>query len=232
MDCGLPGSSHGIFQARVLQWVAISFSRGSSPPGDWTQVPHTVGRRFTVWATREVLSIVYIQYYLSYRYIISKRYTSFMKWSEVKVSCVWLFAIAMNYTVHGILQARILEWVALPFSSGSSQPRDWTKISHIEGRFCTSWHTREAPSIYNYCKNWLYFFCYTMYILQVYFICNSLFLLIPSFYTASPTSLFLLVTTSLFSVSLRLFLIWLYILVCCIFILVPYNICLSLNYFT
>ena len=54
MDCRLPGSSvHGIFQARVLEWVAISFSRGSSQPRDWTQVSHIAGRRFTVWATRE-----------------------------------------------------------------------------------------------------------------------------------------------------------------------------------
>ena len=55
MDCSLPGSSvHGIFQARVLEWVAISFSRRSSWPRDWTQVSRIVGRRFTVWATREV----------------------------------------------------------------------------------------------------------------------------------------------------------------------------------
>ena len=37
----------------------------------------------------------------------------------------------MDYTVHGILQARILEWVAAPFSRGSSQPRDRTQVSHI-----------------------------------------------------------------------------------------------------
>ena len=56
MDCSLPGSSvHGIFQARVLEWVAISFSRGSSRPRDRTQVFHIVGRSFTVWAMREVL---------------------------------------------------------------------------------------------------------------------------------------------------------------------------------
>ena len=54
-DCSLPGSStHGVFQAKVLEWVAISFSRGSSRPRDWTQVSRIVGRRFTVWATREV----------------------------------------------------------------------------------------------------------------------------------------------------------------------------------
>jgi len=54
MDCSLPGSSiHEIFQARVLEWVAISFSRESSWPRDWTQVSCIVGRHFTVWATRK-----------------------------------------------------------------------------------------------------------------------------------------------------------------------------------
>ena len=54
MDCSPPGSSvHGIFQARVLEWVAISFSRGSSQPRDQTWVSRTEDRRFTVWATRK-----------------------------------------------------------------------------------------------------------------------------------------------------------------------------------
>ena len=53
MDCSLPGSSvHGIFQAIVLEWIAISFSRGSSQPRDRTQVSHIVDRHFTVWATK------------------------------------------------------------------------------------------------------------------------------------------------------------------------------------
>ena len=53
MDCSLPGSSfHGIFQARILEWDAISFSR-SSRHRDWTQISHIVGRCFTVWTTRE-----------------------------------------------------------------------------------------------------------------------------------------------------------------------------------
>ena len=51
------------------------------------------------------------------------------------------------YTVCGILQARILEWVAVPSSRGSSQPRDRTQVSHITGRFFTSWATREAQSL-------------------------------------------------------------------------------------
>ena len=54
MDYSLPDSSvHGIFQARVLEWVAISFSRGSSWPRDRTWVSRIAGRRFTISATRE-----------------------------------------------------------------------------------------------------------------------------------------------------------------------------------
>ena len=55
MDCSLPGSSlHGILQARVLERVDISFSRGSSQLRDQTGVSHIPGRRFNLWATREV----------------------------------------------------------------------------------------------------------------------------------------------------------------------------------
>ena len=56
MDCSLSGSSvYGILQARILEWVAISFSRGSSQPRDQTQVSHIAGRCFTIGATREDL---------------------------------------------------------------------------------------------------------------------------------------------------------------------------------
>ena len=56
-DCSLPGSSvHGIFQAGILECVAISFSRGTFRPRDWTWVSLTVGRRFTIWVTREALN--------------------------------------------------------------------------------------------------------------------------------------------------------------------------------
>ena len=54
VDCSLSGSSvHGILQVRILEWVAISFSRGSSWPRDWTQVSCIAGRCFNLWATRE-----------------------------------------------------------------------------------------------------------------------------------------------------------------------------------
>ena len=52
----------------------------------------------------------------------------------------------MDYRVHGILQARILQWVAVPFSRGSSQPRGRTQVSHIADGFFTSWATREAQN--------------------------------------------------------------------------------------
>ena len=47
-------------------------------------------------------------------------------------------------SVHGILQARMLEWVAMPSSRGFSHPRDWTQVSCVAGRFFTFWATREA----------------------------------------------------------------------------------------
>ena len=60
-----------------------------------------------------------------------------------------IFCDPMDYTVYGILQARILEWVAFPFSRGFSQPRDQTQVSHVAGGFFTSW----AATLSNENKN-------------------------------------------------------------------------------
>ena len=49
-----------------------------------------------------------------------------------------------GFSVHGMFQARVLEWVAISFSKGSSQPRDWTWVSRIAGKCSTVWATREA----------------------------------------------------------------------------------------
>ena len=63
MDCNLPGFSvHEIFQARVLEWVAIAFSRRSSWPRDWTWVSCIIDRHFTLWATREALWMWEVDY--------------------------------------------------------------------------------------------------------------------------------------------------------------------------
>ena len=59
-----------------------------------------------------------------------------------------------GFAVHRILQARILEWVAIPFSRGSSWRRDWTRVSHVAGRFFNVWATREAHwELYHY-RQW------------------------------------------------------------------------------
>ena len=64
MDCSSQGSSiHGIFHARILEWVVISFSKGYSWPKVQTQVSHNTGRLFTIWAT-VVVDIFYINIYI------------------------------------------------------------------------------------------------------------------------------------------------------------------------
>ena len=70
--------------------------------------------------------------------------------TELQQCCVWLLWDPMNCSlpvssVLGISQARVLEWVAFPFSRGSSQPRDRTQVSYIAGRFFTSWATNQPP---------------------------------------------------------------------------------------
>ena len=78
-------------------------------------------------------------------HIVISKVASGSIWSEVKVVQLCLtLCDPMDYTVHGILQARILEWVTFPFSRGSSQPRDRTQVFCIAGGFFTSWATREV----------------------------------------------------------------------------------------
>ena len=113
----LPAEPQG--SPRVLEWVAYPFSSGSSRPRNGTRVSCIAGIFFTKWAARE---------------------------AQVKVTLSCLtFCNPMDYTVRGILQARILEQVAFPFSRGSSQCRDQTQVSHVAGGFFTRWATREHP---------------------------------------------------------------------------------------
>ena len=85
----------------------------------------------------EILYNIYVEFSPT----INFHWSKFKKWSEVKVaqSTFWN---PMEYKVLGLLLARILESVAIPFSRGSSQFSDRTQISHIMGRFFTSWATR------------------------------------------------------------------------------------------
>ena len=62
-----------------------------------------------------------------------------------------------GFFVHGILQARIPKWIAMPFSRVSSQHRDWTRVSHMAGRFFTIWILSLAPPQFPYLKMVLYY---------------------------------------------------------------------------
>ena len=70
------------------------------------------------------------------------------------VTCVWLLLIPWTAALQAsqpmrILQARIMEWVAMPSSQGSSQPRDRTQVFHVAGRFFTIWANREAQEYWS-----------------------------------------------------------------------------------
>ena len=65
-------------------------------------------------------------------------------WSSLKLKSIESVMPSSLLILCGILQARILEWVAIPFCRASSQLRDWTQVSHIASEFFTSWATREA----------------------------------------------------------------------------------------
>ena len=91
-----------------------------------------------------------------------------MQWVKVTQLCLTL-CNPMNCTVHGILQARILEWVDFPFSRGSfqprNQPRNQTRVSCTAGRFFTNWAIREAHAVNS---------SYDSYILLYFVICIHL----------------------------------------------------------
>ena len=116
----VPGSSvHRVSQARKLEWVAISFSKGSSPHRDRTHISCIAGG----FSTTEPPG---------------KPTRNKVKCESQRCSVVSNSCDPMDYTVRGILQARIQELVAFPFSRGSSQPRDRTQIPRIAGGFFTS----------------------------------------------------------------------------------------------
>ena len=100
----------------------------------WTQLNHF---HFHSTANDEVKQIGLKLILKIYKQLM-QLYLQHIRVVKVKVtqSCPTL-CDPMDYTVHGILQARILEWVAIPFFRGSSQPGDQTQVSHIAGGFFT-----------------------------------------------------------------------------------------------
>ena len=128
MDCTPSGSSvQGTLQTRVLQGVAISSSRGSSPPRDWNCISSCISGSHLHWQV----------------------------WKDVCVlSHVWLFSTLWTVAHQsllsmGSLQARTLDWIAIPSSRGSSQPRDQTHVScspALAGGFFTLHHLGSSKS--------------------------------------------------------------------------------------
>ena len=104
----------GISQARRLKWVAISFARGSSQPRDCTRVSRIAGRRFNNIFKLLLLASKSLQL--------------------CPTLCDPMDCSLSGSSVHGIFQARVLEWIAISFARGSSQPRNRTRVSHIAGR--------------------------------------------------------------------------------------------------
>ena len=176
MDCSPTGPSvHGIFQARILGWLAISFSRGSSQlpnPGIKLRSPtlqadvsrsELLGNMIFVDNSPKVNNLnVYQLATQNVVYTYNRKLfgnndnrwstecsTTLIKLeSEVAHSCPTLCdpmdCSILRSSIHGIFQVRVLEWVAIPFSKGSSWPRDRTQVSHTVGRHFTIWATREV----------------------------------------------------------------------------------------
>ena len=138
MACSPPGSSvHGIFLTRILEWVAISFSRGSSRPRDWTHFHIScIGKRILYpWATLSMLCLV------------AQLCPTLCDPMDCSPPGSSIRGDSLGHLSHK-RSPRILEWVTYPFSRGSSWPRNQTRVSCIAGGFFTSWDTREAPCLY------------------------------------------------------------------------------------
>ena len=122
IDGGPPGSPiPGILQARTLEWVAISFSNAWKWKVKVKSLSH-VWLLATPWTA-------------AYQAPPSMGFSRQEYWSGVLLPsptlCDPMDCSPLGSSVHGILQARIREWVAMPSSRGSSQPRDQTWVSHV-----------------------------------------------------------------------------------------------------
>ena len=179
MDCSPPGSSvQGILQARILEWVAMPSSRGSSQPRDWTQVSCIASRFFDIWATKEVLRrirddakvggwrprmMVFIFSEMGSSWDGNKDddgiYFTGLFWGwNVKVlvvqSCLTLCdpmdCSPRASSVHGF--SRQGYWSGLPFPSPGDLPDSGMepRSPALAGGFFTVWATRELT--YNKCS--------------------------------------------------------------------------------
>ena len=139
MDCLV----RGILQARILEWVAFPFSRGSSQPRDRTWVSCIAGGFFTSWATGVELprKLLCVCARTRVCMCVCARAHAHAQWLSHVQLFVTPWTVPHQAPVYGILQARILEQVAMPSSSGSSWTRDQTSVSWssaVTGGFFTT----------------------------------------------------------------------------------------------
>ena len=140
MDCSPPGSSvHEILQATVLEWVAISFSRGSSWPRDQTQVSCTAGRFFTDWTTREAQTKYILALSKQPRQGLPRRYKG-LSTLKMQVGCIqgWRNPVQL---------ALCFCYVHYCYSVLSPSCTDWNQMLHsaetprlCSSQYWTIWH--------------------------------------------------------------------------------------------
>ena len=150
-------AAHGVVELDTTEWLSTHTYKKDGlwapPRGIIVQTTYCILR----WGRKSsesqrscaMLSLPYNFHFMFTERVLGWIKTDFYDWlfwylhkigSEMKVAQ----SLCDPIDIYGILQARILEWVAFPFSRGSSQPRDQTQVSHIVGGFFTDWATREA----------------------------------------------------------------------------------------
>ena len=149
-------------QSRPLPWLALSiclfaFLHRAEPRGEDKGYKKEKGRIkfFFSWAPKS-LWMVTAAMKLKDNCFLEEKLWQTWKWKCKSIShsvvsnseTAWTVALQASLST-GILQARTLEWVAMPSSRGSSQSRDWTQISRIAGRFFLVWATREAQEYWS-----------------------------------------------------------------------------------
>ena len=112
---------------------------GEASPGNVIQICGPRAYRVSLWQHRMYIRVFFRMYFLVAEIIQRSVWVGILSFESVKVaqSCP-ILCNPRDYTVLGILQARMLEWAAFPFSRGSSQPRDQTQVFRIAGGFFTS----------------------------------------------------------------------------------------------
>ena len=149
MDCSLPGSSvHGILQARILEWVAISSSGASYWPKDWTHISCFAGGFFYHWVTWEALWDLYLTAYLRTS-LVAQRFKRLPRMQETRVrSLGWEDPLEKEMATHFSTLAWRIPWREEP---GRLQPMGSQRVRHD---WATSLHSLWGLYLAPYSHSW------------------------------------------------------------------------------